>query len=876
MNLFGKFTALLILSVLLFSCGQDGEEYSFPFQNPEMSTEERVEDVVSRLSLEEKVSLLNYESAAVDSLGIPEYNWWNECLHGVARSGIATVFPQAIGMAATWDKPLINRVAVAISDEGRAKYHDYISKDKRGIYQGITFWTPNINIFRDPRWGRGMETYGECPYLTGSIAVNFINGIQGDDPDYVKCVATAKHYAVHNGPEPLRHEFNADVSEYDFRDTYLPAFRMCVKQANVRSVMCAYNRFRDKPCCGSSPLLETILRDEWGFDGYVVSDCWALNDFYEENDHHVVETKPEAAAMAFQNGTDLNCGNTSPALVDAVKQGLISEEEINTPVKRLFRARFNMGMFDPDERVPYADIPYRVVDCEKHKKLALETARKSIVLLKNEKDILPLDKEVEKVAVIGPNADDVEVLLANYNGIPADPVTPLRGIREKLPDADVQYALGCEHAAKLPTFKPVPSSVLYTNKEKKVSGLAAKYYDNKEWKGDPKHERVDKQIDFYWWDKAPFEDLDGDDFSITWQGALVPPESGEYAIGCKGFHGWNMLIKDGEDTVLYKSDKCVHHALIKYEFVELEKDKTYDVEVNYWDQHGDAEMELLWSKPQKDYEKKALEIAQNSDVVIMFMGLTPRLEGEEMKVKVKGFEGGDRIRIDLPDVQQDLMKKIHKLGKPTVLVLLNGSALAVNWADENMPAIVEAWYPGQSGGTAIADVLFGDYNPAGRLPVTFYKSADDLPPFEDYDMEGHTYRYFREEPLYPFGYGLSYTKFDYGDVIISEDKIASGQSVKVSVDVTNTGDIEGEEVVQLYIKDVESDSPRPIKDLRGYERLNIQPGETKTVTFDVTPDKLAYWNVEQHDYVVEPGEFKLLVGSSSDDNDLKGVSLIVE
>jgi beta-glucosidase len=866
-----KKIAFLFLLGLLFNCNSSNQ-YEFPFQNPELSFEKRADDLLSRMTLEEKISQLNYESAAIDRLGVPAYNWWNECLHGVARAGIATVFPQAIGMAATWDKDLINRVAVTISDEGRAKYHDFISKGKRGIYNGITFWTPNINIFRDPRWGRGMETYGECPHLTGEMAVQFINGIQGNDPKYYKAIATSKHFAVHNGPESTRHSFDAVVSEHDLRNTYLPAFEKTIKESDVASVMCAYNRLYGEPCCGNSPLLNDILRNEWGFDGYIVSDCWALTDFYIKGRHEVVETPAEAAAMAFRNGTDVNCGSVSPNLAKAVEEGLIGEDELDVAVKRLLLARFKMGQFDPDEMVKYASIPYSVVDSKEHHELALEAAKKSMVLLKNEGNLLPLSKDLNKIAVIGPNANDIDVLLANYNGIPSNPVTPLEGIKQKLPNAEVMYSLGCEHAERLPTLKPIPESSLFTDEMLSESGLKAEFFDNTKWEGNPKHTRIDKEVNYYWWDKAPYEDMDGDNFSIRWTGYLVVPEDGEYAIGGDGYNHYELFV-DGESIA---QNSNVHHANKRFKYMDLKAGQKYEIKLEFYDSSNDANVSLLWATPRMDYETEAINMAIQSDVVLLFMGLSPRLEGEEMPVHVDGFMGGDRVRIDLPDFQQEFIKKIYAIGKPTVLVMLNGSAVAINWENDNIPAILEAWYPGQAAGQAIADVLFGDYNPAGRLPLTFYKDVNDIPDFENYDMDGFTYRYFKGQPLYPFGYGLSYTNFDYGAPQLSAGEITIDDSFTVSVEVTNSGDLAGEEVVQLYIADKSSNDPRPIKDLRGFERINLNPGETAVVEFELTTRDIAYWDVEKHDYVPSMGRYEIMVGSSSADNDLKSVQLQVK
>jgi beta-glucosidase len=869
---------IIQLSIFLFllcqtsGIGQNAQDY--PFQNPNLSFEERSDDLLSRLTLEEKIGMLNYESKAVKRLGIPQYNWWNECLHGVARAGIATVYPQAIGLASTWDKDLMKRVALSISDEGRAKYHNFLKNDKRGIYQGITYWTPNINIFRDPRWGRGMETYGECPHLTGEMAVQFINGIQGNDTKYYKSIATSKHFAVHNGPESSRHSFNARVSEHDLRNTYLPAFEKTVKESHVASIMCAYNRIYDEPCCGSSPLLNEILRKEWGFDGYVVSDCMALTDFYVEGRHDVVKTPEEAAAMAFINGTDVNCGIVSPYLEKAVERNLISEDQIDIAVKRLLLARFKMGQFDPDSMVKYASIPYDVVDSDKHKELALEAAQKSMVLLKNPSGLLPLDKSIKKIAVLGPNANDIDVLLANYNGIPSNPVTPLEGIRQKLPDAEVMYSLGCEHAERLPTLEPIPSSVLFTDETLSKNGLNATFYDNANWEGKPKYSRVDPEVDYYWWGDAPYEDLEGDNFSARWTGYLVVPEDGEYALGGDGFFHYELFIDD--KSIAQNSN--IHHALKRFEYMNLKAGVKYKIKLNFYNSHGDSNVSLLWSTPRRDYEKQAIEMAKEADAVVLFMGLSPRLEGEEMPVHVKGFSGGDRVRIDLPDIQQDFIKKIAAIGKPTVMVMLNGSSVSINWENENIPAILEAWYPGQAGGTAIANILFGDYNPAGRLPLTFYKDVADIPDFENYNMDGFTYRYFDGEVLYPFGFGLSYTEFEYSDLSLSADdlSVSSDNDVKIKVKVKNMGQRAGEEVVQLYIADKSSKDPRPIKDLRGFSRIHLEPGEQQTLEFSISLKDLSYWNIEKQSYLPTLGQYDLFIGSSSADKDLNQISLNVK
>jgi beta-glucosidase len=685
--------------------------------------ERRAADLVGRMTLEEKVSQMMDRAPAIERLGIPEYNWWNEGLHGVARSGLATVFPQAIGFAAAWNDSLVLRMATVISDEFRAKHHEYLRQGEHQRYQGLTVWSPNINLFRDPRWGRGQETYGEDPYLTGRLAVQFIRGIQGDDPRYLKAVATVKHFAVHSGPEPERHEFDAQVSERDLRESYLPHFEMAIREGGAYSLMCAYNRIYGKPACGSDLLLEQILRGEWHFPGYVVSDCGAIGDMYLR--HKVVPTAAAAAALGVHTGTDLDCGNEYASLIDAVHQGLISEQEIDTSLVRLFVARFRLGMFDPPEQVKWARIPITVLDDSSHRVLARRVARESMVLLKNAGQLLPLRRDLGTIAVIGPNADQWRMLLGNYNGIPADPVTPLRGIREAVsPRTRVLYAPGSD-------------------------------------------------------------------------------------------------LADGVSVVAGASASAL--------------------------------------------EAEAVRVAQQADAVVLCLGLTAQLEGEEMRVEVAGFSGGDRTSLDLPAPQERLLERIAGLGKPTVLVLMSGSAVAVNWAQEHVPAILEAWYPGQAGGSAIADVLFGAYNPAGRLPVTFYRSVTDLPAFENYAMAGRTYRFFQGKPLYPFGYGLSYTSFRYDRLRTSADTLRGGDTLSVSVEVTNTGGRVGDEVVQLYARYPQSRVARPTRDLRGFRRVTLQPGETRTVTFPLAGRALAYWEPDAHRWVVENGPAVVEVGASSAD-----------
>jgi beta-glucosidase len=659
------------------------------YKNTSLPFDARAKDLVKRMTLEEKVSQMMNKSVAIDRLDVPAYNWWNEGLHGVGRSGMhVTVFPQAIGLAATFDKQAMFKTADIVSTEARAVHHAYERKGSRNIYQGLTFWTPNINIFRDPRWGRGQETYGEDPYLTAQMGTQLVKGFQGDDPKYLKITACAKHFAIHSGPENTRHSFNVAVSNYDLADTYLPAFHDLVVDAKVASVMCAYNAFGGQPCCGNDLLMTNILYNQWKFHGYVTSDCGAIDDFFKG--HKTSADATSAAADAVIHGTDVECGHTYTTLVNAVKQGLVSESKIDESVQHLFEIRFRLGMFDPASMVKYSSIPESVLESAPHKAQALQMARESIVLLKNANNLLPLSKSIKKIAVLGPNANDSISVLGNYNGFPSKTTTVLQGIKDKLGNnVEVSFEKGTDFV---------------TNKD---------------------------NVDFT-------------------------------AIANK--------VKD-------------------------------------------------------------------ADVIVFVGGINPSLEGEEMPVKVEGFEGGDRTSIDLPHVQTSFLKALQATGKPVVFVMMTGSALATPWEADNIPAIVNAWYGGQATGEAVADVLFGDYNPAGRLPVTFYKSTDQLPSFTDYSMKNRTYRYFNGEPLYGFGYGLSYTTFAYSNLVVPAS-VATGKSVTVSVDVQNTGKVEGDEVVELYIKHGAA-MKAPIHALEGFERIHLKAGEKKTVKFTLAARQLS-------------------------------------
>jgi len=820
------------------------------YKNPSLPIDKRVDDLVSRMTLEEKVSQMMNGAAAIERLGIPDYEWWNEALHGVARAGYATVFPQAIGLAATWDTDLMHQVADVISTEARAKYNDFNSKGDHGRYKGLTFWSPNINIFRDPRWGRGQETYGEDPYLTSRMGVAFVKGLQGDDPKYLKVVATPKHYAVHSGPEPERHSFDARASQRDMMETYLPAFRATITEGGAQSVMCAYNRTNSEPCCTNKQLNET-LRKDWGFKGYIVSDCGAIDDIYKR--HQYVKTEGEASAMAVKAGTDLTCGREYKSLVQAVKDGLISEAEIDVAVKRLMKARFQLGMFDPPEMVPYSKISMSENASPAHRELSLKASRESIVLLKNQNNALPLRKDLKTIAVIGPLADNLGVLLGNYNGQPTRYVTPLVGIQAKVgPTTRVLYSPALYAPGVV--VEPVPSSALSNN----GPGLRAEYFNNRELKGEPVLVRTDAQVNFDWGAMSPAQGIGEDNFSVRWTGKLQAPESGKYSIGIAG-NGGMRLVVDGQTVVEELSNRRTRSVNKE---ISLEAGRSYDIRLEYFENANQyAAARLNWAPPSGDRSLKedALKKSREADAVVMVMGITPSVEGEEMDVKVEGFRGGDRTDITLPKPQEDLIREVQALGKPVVLVLLGGSALAVNWANDNVPAILDAWYPGEEGGTAIADVLFGDYNPAGRLPVTFYKSISQLPAFTDYSMQGRTYRYFKDAPLYPFGFGLSYSNFKYSGLKFGAKQIASGESMTVAVDVTNSGRRAGDEVVQMYITDLAAKYPVPIRALAGIKRVALKPGEKQTVTFTLKPDQMSVVD-DNGKRMIEPGEFLISVG----------------
>ncbi len=773
-----KKTIITIASVLLMFASAFAQEV-LPFRNHELLREERIDDLISRLTLQEKVNMMMHGSKGVERLGIPDYNWWNEALHGVARAGLATVYPQTIGMAATFDPQTHLQTFTYVSDEARAKYNDAVSRGEYKQYYGLTFWTPNINIFRDPRWGRGQETYGEDPFLTSVMGVATVKGLQGDHPDYYKTHACAKHFAVHSGPEWNRHSFDVVVSSKDLWETYLPAFESLVKDGDVREFMGAYNSYDGDPCCGSSFLMKDILRGKWNYQGLVVSDCWAINDFFVVGHHESHPDAASASAAAVLTGTDIECGSAYVNLMSAVEEGLITEKDIDVSIRRILGGLFELGFFDPSEIVPWSGIPFSNVDSQEHKDHALKVARQSVVLLKNENNLLPVEpSKVRKIAVVGPNADDDKMMLGNYNGTPSHTVTILEGIRAAYPDAEVTYERGCD----------LVEGYVYV---------------------DPRLQR--------------------------------------------GFRAEN------------------YEGLSEEQMAEIRK--------------MEAERQALLAAapkpiPSENYTPEALaefaaKTAEGADVIFFVGGLAPTIEGEEMRVTIDGFKGGDRERIELPEVQGKMLKALKATGKPVVFVLCSGSAVALEQNEKDYDALVCAWYGGQAGGTAVGDVVSGKVSPSGRLPITFYKSTAQLPDFLDYNMKGRTYRYMTEEPLYPFGFGLSYADFSYGKAKLSSKSIKAGESVTVSIDLKNNSDVASDEIVQVYVKRLD-DQDAPIKALKGFQRVSMNAGEAKTVSVELPASSFEYYDSSADDLVVKPGKYQILYGSSSADADLKALPLTVK
>ena len=839
---------------------------SFQFMDTSLPIEQRVDDLIGRMTLEEKVSQMRDHAPAIPRLNVPKYDWWNEGLHGVAFAGYATNFPQVIGMAATWDTNLVHHMGETISTEARAKYNEAMREHHHEMFFGLTFWAPNINIFRDPRWGRGQETYGEDPFLTGRMGVAFVTGLQGDDPKYLKLVSTPKHYAVHSGPEPLRHQFNVDVSPHDLEDTYLPAFRATITEAHAQSVMCAYNAVNGAPACANTMLLRDHLRDAWHFDGYVVSDCAAVADV--NTGHHFAPDMAHAAAAALRAGTDLECGfgkgQAYPALVDAVHQNLITEAELDTALHRLFAARFRLGMFDPPSSYAYGRISVSENNSGQHRQLSLQSARESIVLLKNQDKMLPLKSGIGSIAVVGPTAELVQSLQGNYNGPPPSPVYPLDGIEKRFSSSKISYAQGSSLVEGL--AMPIEHTALRPASGS-GNGLTGEYFNSRDFSGQLVLKRTDRNINFNWDKVVPVAGLQRDNYAVRWTGTFTPPAAGDYKLGvrvnycyaCENAEGFRLYL-DGKLLVESGGKGMGERGVVIQGSLHFDNANPHPIRLEYFHGSGSAGIDLTWEAPAAILRDEAVQAAKQSDVIIAFAGLSPSLEGEEMPVKLNGFSGGDRTAIDLPAVQEELLKAVAATGKPLVVILQNGSALAVHWAQEHAGAILEAWYPGEEGGTAIAETLAGENNPAGRLPLTFYSSLSQVPSFNDYSMKGRTYRYFSDKPLYPFGFGLSYTTFAYTSIKLPSSTIKAGDPVNVEGDVKNTGSVAGDEVVELYLTQPKA-SDTPIRVLAGFTRVHLNPGQSTHVGFTIDPRSIAQVDAKGTRVTI-PGEYTVSLGGA--------------
>ncbi|WP_414649881.1 glycoside hydrolase family 3 protein [Dyella sp.] len=811
------------------------------------SPEVRASQLVARMSLDEKISQLQSSAPALSRLGIPAYDWWNEGLHGAARGGYATVFPQAIGLAASWDPQLAYRVGQTVASQARARFDAIGAGHDHPRYAGLTLWSPNINIFRDPRWGRGQETYGEDPYLTSQLAVGFVKGIQGDDPDHPKAIATPKHFAVHSGPEAGRHGFDVDVSAHDLEATYLPAFRAAITEGHAGSVMCAYNALHGTPVCANANLLEDTLRKQWGFKGFVVSDCDAIDDM--THFHFFRPDNAGSSAAAMLAGTDLDCGDAYAALGTAVRDGTLPEATLDRALIRLFAVRYRLGDMEPataghTRRATPAPDPT----------LALLAAQESLVLLKNDHGILPL-AGLPRLAVIGPNADTVEALEANYHGTALDPVTPLQALRQRLGIERIHYAQGAPVAAQVPV--PIPETALRHGHE---AGLMGSYYTNTRFEGKPAVTRLDRIVDFDWDHVTPAGLPDGR-YAVRWTGQLIPPAPGDYTLVVHVDRCFDCL---GHDPVrLYIDDKRViddsgNDGHLRAS-MHLADTAPHALKLEFSHQGDDQGIRLQWIAPADAQLAEAERAVDQADATIAFVGLSPDVEGEELHIDAPGFDGGDRTDIALPAVQQALLERAAARGKPLIVVLMSGSAVALNWARDHASAILAAWYPGQEGGTAIAQALAGDFNPAGRLPVTFYRSVRDLPPFTSYQMQGRTYRYFQGDPLFRFGYGLSYTHFAYASAHLSSRHMNAGQTLMASITVRNTGSRDGDEVAQAYLSYPSEDKLAPRRQLVGMQRIHLKAGQSRQVTFVLDPRRLSSVDADGQRAVIG-GQYTLFVG----------------
>lgn len=839
------------------------------YKNPNAPFEERVEDLLSRMTLQEKVDMMTDYARPIDRLGVKTYNWWNEALHGVARAGLATVFPQPIGMAASFDPDALYTVYDAISDEARAKNTFTSSQGSYERYQGLTMWTPTVNIYRDPRWGRGIETYGEDPYLSSVMGVAVVKGLQGpQDQKYDKLHACAKHFAVHSGPEWNRHTFNAEnIKPRDLYETYLPPFEALVKEGNVQEVMCAYNRYEGDPCCGSNRLLHQILREEWGFEGVVVADCGAIADFYRDKGH---KTHPDAASASADGviaGTDLDCGSSYRALIKAVEEGFISEKEIDVSVRRLLMARFRLGEMDNNQGVVWAEIPYAVVGSEKHDLLSLDMARKSMTLLHNRNNFLPLKQEGLTVAVMGPNANDSVMQWGNYNGLPPRTITILDGIRSALGSNDkLIYEQGCGLVERT-----LLKSVFNQCVSKNGPGFTARYWNNKDHEGEPViTSQITTPFRFCTMGATVFAPgVNLTDFSATYNSTFTPQTSGEVVFEFYSCGAGSLTI-DGIEVKKYANK---HGSRTQTYAMKVEAGRPYDIKIEYEYLTGEAQLNFDLGIKEDVNILKSVAAVKDADVVVFVGGISPSLEGEEMGVDLPGFRKGDRTDIELPAVQRELIEALYKAGKKVVLVNCSGSPIGLE--PEHCEAILQAWYPGQSGGKAVADVLFGKYNPAGRLPVTFYKNINQLPDFEDYNMTNRTYRYMSEKPLFPFGHGLSYSSFEYGKPGLNSDKVAAGNPVKITVNVTNTSNRDGEEVVQVYLRR-KNDPEGPEKTLRAFKRVFIPAGESISVEMELSGKQLDWWDEKSNTIRPCAGEYEVMIGGSSANEQLKSLFLTVK
>lgn len=827
------------------------------YKDSRLSAEQRAEDLLGRLTLEQKASLMMDRSPAIDSLGIPQFEWWNEALHGVARNGIATVFPITMGMASSFDDQLLHQIYTAVSDEARAKNSEALRNNELNRYRGLSFWTPNINIFRDPRWGRGQETYGEDPYLTTRMGLAVVRGLQGysyegerPDSKYAKAFACAKHFAVHSGPEWNRHQFNLEnVSPRDLWETYLPAFKSLVQEGQVKEVMCAYQRLDGEPCCGNTRLLQQILRDDWGFDGLVTSDCGAISDFWKPGYHGYSATREDAAARGVYSGTDLECGGDYKSLPQAVAEGKLTEAQIDVSLKRLLKARFELGDFDPTEEVEWSKIPISVVACQAHKDLALQMARESIVLLQNKEGILPLDKS-SKIAVVGPNANDSVMLWGNYNGMPTHTVTFLEGIHRYNPD--VVYSKGCG-LTRAEVSNSMFDHIRTTTGER---GLHATYWNNLEMKDKPVVEQtIGEPLQLSNGGNTAFAaGVNSESFSALYEGVYQAEEDAEIQLNLMNT-GLALFIFDG-DTLAYRPNE--HGARPSTFTKRVKAGQSYPLSIAYRPSAGYSLLAFDITTIHTSSISEVLQEIGDAEIVVFIGGISPRLEGEEMKVNEEGFKGGDRTSIELPRVQREMIAALKRAGKKVVYVNCSGSAIALGPESENADAILQAWYGGEAGGAALADVLFGAYNPSGKLPVTFYRSTDQLPDYEDYSMKGRTYRYFEGTPLYAFGHGLSYTTFALGT------PTWNAKDGTLVVNVTNTGKREGAETVMVFVKDP-NDADGPIKSLRAFARVELKAGEKKEVSFKLDAKTFELWDSDTNTMHAKDQSYSVMVGTSSDD-----------